>query len=167
MTTDPRLTVSFMLSHPPTDVGAVRELIEKLRQKAIELGFRQVSELVCLATDEEMLGSMFGQQPIRPEAAVYFSAALFDSEAVEFGLCKLPVVIDVGGTKVPYGVSEWTWNTVARTRDLRTLSDLFSCAAENGVWTSMTFGGTTFLCYRDANGAVKHEQELIELPDDY
>jgi hypothetical protein len=166
MTTDPRLTVSFLWSYPPTDLGAVLGLIEKLRQKAIELGFRQVSELVCLATEQEMLASRYGQQPIQPEAAVSFSGALFDSEAIEFGLCKLPVLIDIGGTQIPYGVSEWTWNTVARTRDLRTLSDLFSCAAENGVWTSMTFGGTTFLCYRDASGTVKHEQELIELPDD-
>jgi hypothetical protein len=80
-------------------------------------------------------------------------------------LCKLPVEIEVGGAKIPYGVADWTWNAVVRTRDLRTLSDLFSFAAENGLWTSMTFGGTTFLCYRDASGMLKHEQEWIELPD--
>lgn len=167
MTTDPRLTLSFMFSHPPTDLGTVREVIEKLRRKAIELGLRQVSELVYLATDEEMLGSRFGNQPIRPDAAVYFSGALFDSEAIDFGLCKLPDQIEIGGAKVPYGVADWTWNAVARTRDLRTLSDLFSFAAESGLWTSMTFGGMTFLCYRDASGSVKHEQELLEMPEDF
>ena len=99
--------------------------------------------------------------PIRPEAVVYFSGALFDSEPAEIGLCKLPVEIEVGGAKIPYGVADWTWNAVVRTRDLRTLSDLFSFAAENGLWTSMTFGGTTFLCYREASGAVKHEQEWV------
>ena len=144
MTADPRLTVSYLLSHPPTDLSAVKDVIERIRQKAIELGFRHVSDLVCLTTEKDILGSKYGQRRIRPEAVVYFSAALFDSEPAEIGLCKLPVEIEVGGATIPYGVADWTWNAVVRTRDLRTLSDLFSCAAENGLWTSMTFGGTTF-----------------------
>lgn len=166
MNSDPRLTISYILSHPPASPEGVKEVIEKLRERAIDLGFRQVSDLAVLTTDETILASKFGQRPIRPEAVVYFSGALFDSEPAEFGLCKLPVQIEVGGAKIPYGVADWTWNAVVRTRDLRTLSDLFSCGAENGLWTSMTFGGTTFLSYRDASGAVKHEQELTELPDD-
>lgn len=166
MNSDPRLTVSFMFSHPPAPQEAISNIIEKLRQRAIDLGLRQVSDLAVLTTEEAILASKFGQRPIRPEAVVYFSAALFDSEPAEFGLCKLPAEIEVGGAKIPYGVADLTWNAVVRTRDLRTLSDLFSCAAENGLWTSMTFGGTTFLCYREGSGAVKHEQEWTELPDD-
>ena len=166
MNSDPRLTISYLLSHPPAPPQAIRDIIEKLRQRAIDLGFLQVSDLVCLTTEEDILASDYGNRAIRPEAVVYFSGALFDSESAEIGLCKMPVEIEVGGAKIPYGVADWTWNAVVRTRDLRTLSDLFSFAAENGLWTSMTFGGTTFLCYRDASGAVKHEQEWVELPDD-
>jgi len=167
MNSDPRLTISYLLSHPPAPPQAIRDIIEKLRQRAIDLGFLQVSELAVLTTEEAILASKFGQRPIWPEAVIYFSGALFDSEPAEIGLCKLPVQVEVGGAKIPYGVADWTWNALVRTRDLRTLSELFSCAAENGLWTSMTFGGTTFLCYRDASGAVKHEQEWIELPDDF
>jgi hypothetical protein len=166
MKSDPRLTISYLLSHPSVSPDTIKDIIEKLRQRAIDLGFLQVSELAVLTTDEAILASKFGERPIRPEAVVCFSGALFDSEPAEFGLCKLPVEIEVGGATIPYGVSDWTWNAVVRTRDLRALSDLFSCAAENGLWTSMTFGGTTFLCYQDTSGAVKHEQEWVELPDD-
>ena len=166
MTADSRITVSYILSHQPASPVVIREIIEKLRQRAIELGLRHVSDLVCLMTEEDILASRYGNRATWPEAVVYFSGALFDSELAEFGLCWLPVEIEVGAETIPYGVNEWTWNAIVRTRDLRTLSELFSFAAENGLWTSMTFGGTTFLCYRDASGTVKHEQEGIELPDD-
>jgi hypothetical protein len=167
MTNDPRLTVSIMLSHPPTDLRAVREVIEKLRHKAVEIGFRQVSELVCLATDEEMLDSRYGSQPIRPHAVVYFSAALFDSDLADFGLCSQPVEIEIGGAKIPFGVSEWTWSAGVRTRDVKTLSELFDFAAGLGLWASLTFAGMTISCFRGANGAVEYEQEWLQMPEDF
>src|SRR5258708_6651900 len=143
MTSDPRITVSFMLSHPPSEPGAVRDVIDKMRQRAIDLGFLQVSELVALTTDEAIVESKFGQRPIRPEAVISFSGSLFDSQPAEIGLCKLPDQIEVGGEAVPYGVQDWTWDAVVRTRDVRTISELITFAAENGLWTSMSFAGTT------------------------
>ena len=168
MTADPQLTVSYLLSHPPTDLGAVTDVIERIRQKAIELGFRHVSDLVCLTTEEDILDSRYGNQPIRPQAVVYFGGALFDSDPAEFGLCSLPVEIEIGGATVPYAVADWTWSASGlRTRDVKTLSELFDFAAGLGLWTSMTFAGMTVSCFRGATGAVEYEQELIELPDDF
>ena len=166
MKSDPRLTISYLLSYPPAPPQAIRDIIEKLRQRAIDLGFLQVSDLICLTTEEDILASDYGNRATRPEAVVYFSGALFDSEPAEIGLCKLPVEIEVGGATIPYGVADWTWHAIVRTRDLRTLSDLFSCAADNGVWTSMTFGGMTVSCFRGANGAVEYEQEWLQTPED-
>lgn len=167
MTNDPRINVSYLLSHPPAFPEAIKEIIEKLRQRAIELGFRQISDLVCLTTDEDILDSRYGNQPIRPHAVVYFAAALFDSEAVEFGLCSQPVEIEVGGTTIPYGIKEWTWSAVVRTRDVKTLSELFDFAASLGLWASLTFAGMTISCFRGANGAVEYEQEWLQIPEDF
>lgn len=166
MTSDPRISISFMLSHPPSEPAAVRELVEKVRLRAIALGTLQVSELVTLTTDEAIAESKFGQRPIRPEAAVYFSVTFFDGQPVEIGLCKLPDRIEVGDEAVPYGAEHWSWREVVRTRDVRTLSLLFEFAAESGLWTSMSFAGTTITCFRGASGAVEYQQEFLQVPDD-
>jgi hypothetical protein len=166
MTADPRLTVSYLLSHPPTDLGAVTDVIERIRQKAIELGFRHVSDLVCLTTEEDILDSRYGGQPIRPHAVVYFGGALFDSDPAEFGLCSLPVEIEIGGAKMPYAVADWTWSAGVRTRDLKAISELFDFAAGLGLWTSMTFAGMTVSSFRGATGAVEYEQEWLQTPED-
>lgn len=61
MTADPRIIISFRLSHPPSAQSVVRELIEKIRLRATELGSLQVGELVALTTDEAIAVSKFGQ----------------------------------------------------------------------------------------------------------
>lgn len=167
MTADPRISVSYILSHPPESPEGVKEIIEKLRQRAIELGFRRVSDLVCLTTEEDILGSRYGNQPIRPQAVIYFGGALFDSDLAEFGLCKLPVEAVIGGATIPFGVADWTWSAKIRTRDMKTLSDLFDFAASIGLWASMTFAGMTISCFRGANGAVEYEQEWLQTPEDF
>ena len=175
MTSDNRITVSYMLSHPQADPDAIGAVVEKLRRKAIALGFLRVSELFRLTSEADILGSEYGkrflrpdlERPVLPRAVVYFTAALFDSDLAEFGLRSLPVMIEVAGVSIPYGVTDWTWSGAVRTRDLRTLGELFDFAAENGLWASMSFAGTTISCYRDAGGAVKHEQEWVEIPEDF
>lgn len=165
MTADPRITISFRLSHPPSAPAAVKEVIDKIRVRAIDLGFHHVGELVALTTGEAIAESRFGQRPIRPEAVVYFSLTFFDGQTAEIGLCKLPDRIEVGDETVPYGVENWTWSDLVRTRDVRTLSELFEFAAESGLWTSMSFAGTTISCFRGASGAVEYQQEYLEVPD--
>jgi hypothetical protein len=167
MTADPRLNVTYRLAHPPASPEAVKAVIEKLRQRAIELGLRQVSDLVFLTTDEDILDSRYGSQPIRPNAVVYFGGALFDSDFAEFGLCSLPVEIEIGTAKIPFGVSEWTWSAGVGTRDMKTLSELFDFAAGLGLWASMTFAGMTISCFRGANGTVEYDQEWLQTPDDF
>jgi hypothetical protein len=165
MTADPRITISFMLSHPPAEPAAVKEVIDKIRLRALDLGFHHVGELVALTTGEAIAESRFGQRPIRPEAVVYFSLTFFDGQTAEIGLCKLPDRIEVAGEAIPYGVENWTWCEVVRTRDVRTLSLLFESAAKIGLWTSMTFAGTTITCFRGASGTVEYQQEFLEVPD--
>ena len=167
MTADPRFSVTYLLTHPPAPCEAIKDIIEKLRQRASELGLRHVTDLVCLTTEQDILDSRYGNQPIRPEAVVYFSGALFDSDPAEFGLCSLPVEIEMGGATVPYGTEEWTWSGAGvRTRDVKTLTELFDFAAALGLWASMTFAGMTVSCFRGANGAVEYEQEWLQTPED-
>lgn len=167
MTADPRLTISYILSHPPAPSQAIRDIIEKLRQRATELGLRQVTDLVCLTTEQDILDSRYASQPIRPYAVVFFAAAFSDSDPTEFGLCSLPVKIEIGTATIPYGIEEWTWSASVRTRDVKTLSELFDFAAALGLWASMTVAGITIACHRDASGVVQYEQEWAELPDEF
>lgn len=167
--------VFYLLSHPPASTEAIMEVMEKLREKAVALGFLRESDLFCLMNEADILGSDYGkrfqradlERPILPITVIYFTGALFDSDLAEFGLSKLPDTIEVGGTTIPFGIGEWTWSAAVRTRDLKTLSQLFAFAAENGLWTAMSFAGTTISCYRDPNGVVKHEQDWVEIPDDF
>jgi hypothetical protein len=175
MTSDNRITVSYMLSHPQADPDAIGAVVEKLRQQAITLGFLRVSELFNLTSEADILGSEYGkrflrpdlERPVLPEAVIYFTGALFDSEPAEIGLRTLPVEIEVGGVAIPYGVADWTWSGTVRSRDLKTFSELLDFAAELGCWASMSFAGTTISCCRDASGAVKYEQEWVEAPGDF
>ncbi len=167
MTADPRLSVTYRLAHPSASPEAINAIIEKLRQRAIELGLRRVGDIVCLTTEEDILDSRYGGQPIPPTAVVYFGAALFDSDLAEFGLCKWPAEIEVGGATIPFGVSEWTWSGSIRTRDVKTLSDLFDFAASLGLWASITFAGMTISCFRGANGTVEYDQEWLQTPEDF
>jgi hypothetical protein len=167
--------VSYMLSHPPASPDAIREVMGKLRQRAIELGFLRVSDLCCLMNEADILGSDYGRRLLRadlersvlPTAVIYFTAALFDSETAEIGLRSLPVEIEVGDVAIPYGVEDWTWSGTVRTRDLKSLGELLNYAAEIGFWTSRAFGGMTITCCRDADGTVKHEWECVEIPEDF
>lgn len=167
MTADPRITISYILSHPPASPEGVKEIVEKLRQRAVALGFRRMSDLVCLTTEEDILDSRYGSQPIRPHAVVFFGGALFDSDLAEFGLCKWPVEIEVGGAAIPFGVREWTWSATIRTRDVRVLSDLFDFAASLGLWNSISFAGMTISCFRAPSGAVEYEREWLQSPEDF
>ena len=81
-------------------------------------------------------------------------------------MCSLPVEIEIGGAKIPYAVADWTWSAGVRTRDVKTLSELFDFAAGLGLWASMTFAGMTVSCFRGANGAVEYEQEWLQTPED-
>jgi hypothetical protein len=174
MTADPRISVSYMLAHPQVDPEAIRQVVENLRRKAIALGFLRVSDLFYLTSETDILGSEYVkrflhpdlERPVLPQAVIYFTGALFDSEPAEFGLRSLPVKIEIGGVAIPYGVADWTWSGAVRTRDLRALGELFDFAAENGLWASISFGGTTISCCRDASGTVKYEQEWVEIPAD-
>jgi hypothetical protein len=167
--------VSYLLSHPPASTEAIKEVMEKLREKAVELGFLRVSDLFCLMNEADILGSEYGkrfqcadlERPILPRAVIYFTGALFDSDLAEFGLCSLPVQIEVGGVSIANDIEDWTWSGTVRTRDLKTLSQLFAFAASLGLLTSMAFAGTTISSFRDANGVVQHEQEWVEIPDDF
>jgi hypothetical protein len=167
MTADPRLNVTYRLSHPPASPDAIREIVEKWRQRAIDLGLRQVSDIVSLTSEEDILDSRYGSEPIPPDAVVYFGAALFDSDLAEFGLCSLPIEIEIGTATIPFGVSEWTWSARVRTRDLKTLSEFLDFDAGLGLWASMTFGGMTVSCFRGADGAVEYEQEWLQSPEDF
>lgn len=176
MTADPRISVAFNLCHPQADPDAVKTKIEKLRQRAIALGFLRVSELFCHTTKADILSSEYGERflvpdleivPAIPSAACYFLGSLPDSDPIEIGLAYYSCAVEIEGQPVPFGNPTWLWTAVTRTRDLKTFSKLLYHAAEIGIESFMSFAGISMVYSPDESGKVSIQQEWDVIPDDF
>ncbi len=169
MTADPRLAVAYNLSHPQAEPDVVSPLIEKLRQRAIAVGFVRVSELFCHTGQADILGSHYAERflipdleivPAIPTAACYFLGSLPDSDPLEVGLAYYPCAVEIEGQPVPFGRPTWLWTGATRTLELKTLSKLLYHAAEIGIESFMAFAAMS-LIYSPAgsSGKVTVQQE--------
>lgn len=169
MTADLRLTVAYNLSHPHADPATVRALIERLRLRAIDLGFLRLSDVICHTSKEDVLTSDYGERfllpdldviPAVPTAACYFTAALADTDLIEIGLAHYSCAVEVEGQPVPFGCPTWLWTGLTRTRDLKTITNLLHHAADIGIEAFVSFAGMS-LIYSPGSAAekVKVQQE--------
>ncbi len=175
MTTDHRFAVAYTLYHPPADPGTIRPLIERLRKRAIDLGFLQVGDLVFLQGDDEIISHEYGERflyadpeivPAIPTAVCYFVARLPDSDPLEAGLAFYSCEVQIDGQAVGFGLPYWMWTGTVRTRDLKNFSLLLHHAAEFGIQAAASFAGITMIYSRDEAGGVKIAQEWDEVDDD-
>lgn len=173
--TDNRMAVGYTLYHPPADPDAIRPLIEKLRQKAIDLGFLEVGDLAFLRGDDEIMSHEYGERflyadpeivPAIPTSVCYFVAMLPDSDPLEAGLAFYPCEVQIDGQAVAFGLPYWMWNGTVRTCDLRAFSKLMHFAAEVGVEAAMSFARMTMIYSRDDAGRVAIAQEWDDIDDD-
>lgn len=170
MTADHRIAVAYTLYHPPADPATIRPLIESLRQKAIDLGFLQVSDLVFLQGDDEIIAHEYGERfliadPAIPTAVCYFVAKLPDSDPVEAGLAFYTCEVQIDGQAVSFGLPYWMWTGTVRTCDSRTFSLLLHHAAEFGVQAAVSFAGITIIYSQDEAGRVTIAQEWDDIDD--
>ena len=168
--TDRRFAVEFSLSHSFAEPGVIAPLVEELRRTAIDLGFLQVSEIVILNDDADILTSVYGARFLTPDSALtlpfavcYFSCALPDDGPVEIGVEQLPTEYDFDGDVLPTGLPNWWKCGAVRTRELRMLSKLLYHAAEIGFESSLAFGGMA-LDYRRVGGKVEVQQTWGTVP---
>ena len=141
--TDRRFTVEFSLSHAEAEPDVIVPLVEKLRLKAIDLGFLQVSEVFTVKEE--------------PLAVCYFLLTPPDGDFAEIGVERQPTEIEFDGFVLPGGMYEWSkWGTVS-TSELSLLSKLLHHAAELGFDSSLRFAGIT-LDYWRVGGKVQVQQ---------
>lgn len=167
MTATP-LTISYNLAHRATDAEAVEELIEKVRQKAIALGFNPVGDLVFLAGDDDIISSPFGERFLHPDlipvppiplAACYFVTALPDCDGIEIGLAAYKSE----GDKQPV----WRWSGIISTADIRLFTNLLHHAAEIGVLVSFAYAGLAVNYRLDAQGEFQCERKWLFDPENW
>jgi hypothetical protein len=168
--TDRRFSVDFTLAHPAAEPDMIAPLVEKLRREAVALGFHQVSELVSLKDEADIVVSRYGERFLTPGspltlpfAVFFFTCSLPDGDTAEIGVEQLPIVVECDEFVIPGGMLEWSKCGAVGTRDLWRLSKLLHFAAGHGFEASLAFGGTA-LDYRRVGGRVEVRQTWDTVP---
>lgn len=167
MTTKP-LTITYNLGHQATDAEWIEELLEKVRQKAIDLGFNPVGGLSFYAGDGDIISSPFGQRFLHPDltpvpplplCVCYFVASLPDCDGVEIGLAAYKS--EDGNQPV------WRWSGIISTADIRLFTTLLHYAAEIGVLVSFAYAGLAVTYRLDAQGEFQCERKWLFDPENW
>lgn len=107
--TDNLIYVKFNLCHSQADPDAIRPLIEKLRRKAIDLGFLGVSELFFHPSQADILSSEYGERFLMPDSEIVPTIPT----AVCYFVQSLPDSFSKSGTSSPTSfdgiASAWDW----------------------------------------------------------
>jgi len=116
----------------------VRRILEQLRQKAVELRWEPVSEVVklegnAILQDQRLRGRHLfinaGEVAVSPAEVMFFTACPPGNQPEQFGLACYTAEAEAEG-QVPSG---WTWVGVIRTDDLQPFRELMQFAEECGL----------------------------------
>jgi hypothetical protein len=132
------LTIHYSLKHSTKSPGEARRLIEQLHQKAQDLPFKQVGQIIDLAGDECNYNLCEQDDPNRwlliqaiehvaednyhydvlPKRVIAFSAWPGDGcEEANFGLCLYPARIQIqDGRRLRTNKSGWSWSSFCKTQ---------------------------------------------------
>lgn len=135
------LTIHYSLKSNSRSVRDIRHNVELLRQRALDLPFKSVTDLVELQGDDCDWQALADNDPNRwmliqagqyierggrnysvsPSHLIAFSAYPGDGcEEVNIGLCRYPSTIEVetdyGTKRVRTGLSGWTWSSFCKTQ---------------------------------------------------
>jgi hypothetical protein len=138
-----RLTIHYSLQSPTRSPDKARQLVEQLRQKALDLPFKEVGEVIDLGRDEIdrldrenpfrwLMIQAEGSVPqgdvhyrVKPLRVIAFSAWPGEgSEEANFGLAIYPKTIEVEDrSRWPYrtkrvrtGLGGWSWSSFCKTQ---------------------------------------------------
>lgn len=129
-------TYSWLL--PAGNFTQVREIIEQLRQHAIELG-GEVGDVSVLTGD--------AAQAVQPQArhAVMFAATIPGATVGKYGLAAA-------------GDCSWSWSGAVVISSARTVGEFHAAAAALGLEVAEVFAGMIFTSRKNAAGAVVTDQ---------
>lgn len=149
------------------EIADVGHVVENLRQKAIDLKWLPVGDVVHLTDDDcrdsERLPGKFlliaaGDSVLAPHEVVFFEAIPPGDEPRQFGLAAYPTHMEGSGQVVPTHLVGWQWIGVIRSSDQQGVDGFIHRAAELGLEVTVSSGGKVFTAKLDGTGQVKFEE---------
>jgi len=131
------LTIHYSLHLASRTPAKARQLVEQLRQKALDLPFKEVGEIVEVNGDTADLDKLGQDDPnrwlliqagqylvrdgrhyrITPTQVIAFSTLPGDgSEEANFGLAVYPKTIEIDGKKLRTNLGSWSWSSFCKTQ---------------------------------------------------
>ena len=150
-----KLNVAYSYSWllPSGNISQVQDIIESLRQYAIDLGSDAVGPVVVLAGTEA--------QAVRSDAdpAIMFTAIIPNARG------------ERGPQRYGLGFSpeekSWSWSGVVRVSSFKEISEIMHHAATHGVLVGATLAGGIMEYKRNAQGEIEVEQRSAFDPDSF
>lgn len=131
------LTIHYSLKLKSGGHAEARQAVEQLRQKALDLPFKQVGEIVEVEGDEADHEKLAGDNPniwlliqscryleqdggyvrVPPNHIIAFPTLPGDgSEQANFGLATYPETIDLGDRQIVTNLAGWSWSSFCKTQ---------------------------------------------------
>ena len=131
------LTIHYYLQSASRSPKKARQLLDQLRQKALDLPFKEVEEIVEVSGDTADFDKLPKGDPnrwmliqagqyierdgrhhrVNPLQVISFSTWPGEgSEPANFGLAIYPKTIEVDGKKVRTGLGDWSWGSFCKTQ---------------------------------------------------
>lgn len=132
------LTIHYKLRSSSSSIKTVRDLVGQLRQRALDLPFKEVSEVVEFTGDEADFEQADREHPMRwlllqagqyvehdqryykvaPRHVIAFSTWPGEGcEEANFGLCRYPGTFEGrDGRRIKSGLRGWSWSSFCKTQ---------------------------------------------------
>jgi hypothetical protein len=146
------------------DFAEARRIVEELRQKAIDLNWLPVSDIVHLIEPEsDRLPGTFlliaaGDTVLTPHEVVFFEATPPGDEPRPFGLAAYPTYMEGSSQVVLTHLDGWQWIGVIRSSDQHGVDGIIHRAAELGLEVTASLGGKVLTAKLDEAGQVTVEE---------
>ena len=131
------LTIHYQLQSTSRSPKKARQLLDQLRQKALDLPFKEVGEIIEVSGDTADFDKLDRDDPKRwlliqagqyierderhyrvtPQRVIAFSTWPGEgSEPANFGLAVYTKTIEVDGKKLRTGLGDWSWGSFCKTQ---------------------------------------------------
>jgi hypothetical protein len=142
------------------EIAYACRVVEQLREKAIDLKWLPVGDIVHLIEPEsDRLPGTFlliaaGDTVLTPHEVVFFEATPPGDEARPFGLAAYPGYMEGSSGVAPTHLVGWQWIGVVRSSDRQGVESFIHEAAKHGLEVTASSGGKVLTAKLDEAGQV-------------
>jgi hypothetical protein len=150
-----------------TAFAEAHRVVGQLRQKAIDLNWLSVGEVVHLADQEcseaDRLPGKFlliaaGDTVLAPYEVVFFEATPPGDEPRPFGLAAYPAYMEGSTGVAPTHLAGWQWIGVLRSSEQQGVEGFVHRAVELGLEVTASVGDKVLTAKQDETGQVRFEE---------